>query len=72
MYDTQRNATNRAYTYARDASADAVVADTSRVGGRDLTDQALNIMRRAGEVNEGETLMQWVARNGGIGIKAAN
>ena len=66
MYDTQRNATNRAYTYARDASADAVVADTSRVGGRDLTDQALNIMRRGGRVNEGETLMQWVARNGGI------
>ena len=66
MYDNQRNATNRAYTYARDASADAVVADASRVGGRDLTDQALNIMRRGGRVNEGETLMQWVARNGGI------
>lgn len=67
MYDAQRGQTDRAYTFARDASGDSPVAvDPATVGGRDITDQALNVLRRGKGVSEGPSLLQWLSRRGGL------
>lgn len=67
MYDAQRAQTDRAYAFARDSSGDSPVAvDLNTVAGKEPIDQALNILRRGRGVSEGQSLLQWLSRRGGL------